>query len=187
MSDNRIYNIEQLKRFILIENNNRFILNKITPAITEIIKPFLDKNILNKDSSILKKLNDLIKEEIKKQTELIKPLIKPLKEGDFISINCYLDHSVYNLSLKLTLCYNGGLYSDDKNYKKDNPYYCIYYDSYKYFADIEDGILKKVFFIENNFINPIAEAEQLNKCIKLNEELKKEIDLLTFYKSKELI
>ena len=55
--DNKIYTTEQLKRIITIENQNRFILNKITPVIIEKLRPFLEKNIKNKDSSVIKKFS----------------------------------------------------------------------------------------------------------------------------------
>ena len=118
----------RIKEVIFMENELLTIANEEVKRIKAILKPFLDKPVLKVDGSLLKKVKDLIEFNTDNR-------VRPLKKGGHVSLNLWLEPSIYSIWLRVKLCFSGGSY-DDKTY------YCMYWENSFYIADIEKLHLK---------------------------------------------
>ena len=172
------HDINTIKRNAFMENESRRILNKVMPIIIEEFKPYLNKKVLKIDNSLLKEIKDNSILKTFKEKETISPLIK----GDCATINnLYIDTNDYSLSIKLTLCFNGGNY-------ENNSAYCYYYENFSYICEIDKKKVKKVYEYENKEeINEDDEIKVYIKSKRLKDELNLELSKFKLYQSKDLI
>lgn len=158
--------MERVKFNTIMENQGRSILTEVIPYITEILKPFIGKKISNADSTLTKKVKELIDLEPFKKKD-----IKPVFDGDYAGIgNLYLKVTDYNISLKVSLNYNQG--------KNKTPHYCFYQDVDCFIASIENNILTEIKPTELKQRDVEEELKQFAKVWELRKQFHEENDKL---------
>ena len=170
------YEIDTIKRNTFMENESRKILNEIMPIIKEELSPYLNKKVLKVNGELLKEIRD------NSILRTFKKKINPLIKGDYATIShLYIDTSPYSLSVKLSLCFNGGNYEDRTNYT-------YYWETYSYICNIDKNEIKDIKEYENkNMVNVDDEILVFKKAIKLKDELDLELSKFKLYKLKDLI
>lgn len=183
------YTKTQAIRKIHKENIARAVLNYISPMVYDKLKSYIGTQVLKQDLSLMKKIKDEVDSLLESEyvKENINKLLKPFKEGDSAKIGyLYLRSGEYDLSLNLSICFNGGDYEN-----KNDKQYCEYHEKIRYIFKIEKRILKENYSGYEyeqtyKYINETEQLEILEKAIILNKQLEELKDTL-HYSLKELI
>lgn len=133
------HDIEVIKHKVHFENECRKILNIEGPRMVKLFKEFEGQKLLKVTGELLQKVKDEIK--------FPEYAVTPLKKGDWAKVHWLSIKSTgYSITLELSLCFNGGHYQHDVTAQeyRDNPYYCEYYESVRYIASLQNGVLVKV-------------------------------------------
>ncbi len=173
---------EEIKLKVLGENEARRVLNLVVPKMQK----FLDKckgiKILKVNGCFTKEISQGINDILKPLREQIK--ITPFKQGHYAEISSlYLSATTYDLSLKLTISFNGGEY-------EDKTYYCIYYDKPFYLCRVENSRIKD--FYENKelpfkMINAEEQIKQIKKCSDILKQFNEEKEKINPYELRNYV
>lgn len=167
---------EEIKLKILGENEINKVISLIIPKIESRLKTLLGVKIQKVNYCLKKDVAEEIEQFLKEKREQIK--LNPFKKGDYVSIShLYLNPTSYDLSLKISICFNGGKY-------EDNTYYCSYYSKDYYICSMENCQIKNFYkekYEESKYIDSEQMIKQIEKCKKLKAELEEEKDKLNPY------
>jgi len=169
----RLTEEETIKIKVLGENESNRILNALFPKIQNRLKNLVGIKIIKADNTLIKSLKEEIESIIKSERE---QKIQAFKQEDYANISSlYLSITPYSISLKISLCFNGGSY-------EDNSYYCIYHENYKYFGEIKDTKLKELYNIEiKPSLNAEKEISKIKKCKEILKNLQAEKEKLPYF------
>jgi hypothetical protein len=144
---------EEITFKVMSSNKAGEIINFITPKLITALKDFEGKQVLKQDSSLLKKIDDLIN-----------PILEETK-NQFKDISIlYIKTTSYDISVFIKLRFD----NIDKNH-------FYYYDDYKYICSIENLKLKKFYDFEKiGFIDINEQLKTFDICLNLLEQFKTE-------------
>jgi len=174
------HTIEDIKLKVLGENETNKVLNSVIPLIQNRLKDYLGNKILKVNQELIKELHTDINNILENQKKSIK--INPFKKGDYAEIQVlYLKSSNYDLSIEISINFSGGSY-------EDKTYYCYYHKKTSYVCSLENSQIKQFYdFIGFKNINTEQQIKQVEKCIKLLEELNQEKNQLFPYELREFV
>lgn len=151
---------EKIKREIHKRKELNKVYNANVDLLNKILKEYHQHKFTKTDGTKLKEIDERLK-------ELIKPKVEPFKKGHNATISyIYVSVGYGSVSLKISLCFNGGSY-DDKSY------YCEYHEDYFYLGYVDKQILRDI--TEQKKREDLNEDEQIN-AIRETEKAKKIYD-----------
>jgi hypothetical protein len=174
------HTIEDIKLKVLGENEVNKVLNIVNPIIKNRLKDYLGIKILKVNQELIKELKEDIDKILNSEKDKIS--INPYKKGDYAKIQVlYLSSSHYDLKIEISINFSGGNY-------EDKTYYCYYHKKTSYICSLENSQIKQFYdFIGFKSINTEQQIKQVEKCIKLLEELNQEKNQLFPYELREFV